>query len=128
MDDLKGKSGQLFIPSVVIRFGLFQSVEHEREKLNCMKVKKIAQTKTELDQRFDDGEDIYELIDMSKAKVIRHGKTVRITLDVTESLVNELDAIGEEMGVDRVALIKVWLYERIQQEKKSSRIEQDADT
>lgn len=93
-----------------------------------MKVKMIAQTKTELDQRFDDGEDIYELIDMSKAKVIRHGKTVRIALDVTESLVNELDAIGEEMGVDRVALIKVWLYERIQQEKKSSRIEQDADT
>ncbi|ADH86528.1 type II toxin-antitoxin system BrnA family antitoxin [Desulfurivibrio alkaliphilus] len=83
-----------------------------------MKAKKIVQSSEELDRRFDEGEDIHELIDMPRAKIIRHGKKVRITLDVAESLVNDIDVIREEMGVDRGALIKVWLYERVQQEKQ----------
>jgi len=54
---------------------------------------------------------------MSKAKIIRYGKKVRITLDVAEELVKEIDRIRESIGVDRGALIKVWLHERLQQEK-----------
>jgi len=38
-------------------------------------------------------------------------------LDVAESLVNELDEIRQKIGVDRGALIKVWLHERVMQEK-----------
>ena len=83
-----------------------------------MKAKTFAQSSEELDRRFDEGEDIHDLIDMSRAKITRHGKKVRITLDVAEVLVNDIDAIREEMGVDRGALIKVWLYERVQQEKR----------
>jgi len=82
-----------------------------------MKTKKKAISSAELDLRFDAGEDIHDIIDMSRAKVIRHGKKVRLTLDVAESLVNEIDEIREEIGVDRGALIKVWLHERVQQEK-----------
>ncbi|MEK6726649.1 MAG: CopG family transcriptional regulator [Deltaproteobacteria bacterium] len=82
-----------------------------------MKAKKTAKSSAEFDRRFDSGEDIHDLIDMSKAKVIRHGKKVRLTLDVAESLVNEIDEIREEIGVDRGALIKVWLHERVKQEK-----------
>ena len=82
-----------------------------------MKTKKAAISSAEFDRRFDAGEDIHDLIAMSKAKVIRHGKKVRLTLDVAESLVNEIDEIREEIGVDRGALIKVWLHERVQQEK-----------
>jgi len=82
-----------------------------------MKNKKIAKSTEEFDRRFDDGEDIHDLIDMAKAKVIRHGKKVRITLDVAEELVKEIDRIRESIGVDRGALIKVWLHERLQQEK-----------
>jgi hypothetical protein len=33
--------------------------------------KRLAKSTKELDQRFDDGEDIHDLIDMSKARVIR---------------------------------------------------------
>jgi len=44
-----------------------------------------------------------------------------LTLDVAEALVNDIDEIreeiGVEIGVDRGALIKVWLHERVKQEK-----------
>ncbi len=79
--------------------------------------KKTANSTEEFDRRFDDGEDIHNLIDISKAKIIRHGKKVRITLDVAEDLVKEIDAIRNTIGVDRGALIKIWLYERVKQEK-----------
>ena len=82
-----------------------------------MAKKKIAKSTEEFDRRFDEGEDIHDLIDMSKARIIRHGKKVCITLDVAEELVNEIDRIRETIGVDRGALIKVWLHERVQQEK-----------
>jgi hypothetical protein len=79
--------------------------------------KKLAKSTSEFDRRFDSGEDIHDLIDMSKAKIIRHGKKVRLTLDIAESLVNEIDDIRQRIGVDRGALIKVWLHERVRQEK-----------
>ena len=83
--------------------------------------KKIAKSKEEFDRRFDDGEDIHDLVDMKKAKIIQHGKKVRITLDVADELVKQIDRIRENIGVDRGALIKVWLHERLQQEKAAER-------
>jgi hypothetical protein len=79
--------------------------------------KKTAERTEEFDRRFDDGEDIHDLIDISKAAIVRRGKKVRITLDVAEELIKEIDRIRESIGVDRGALIKVWLHERVQQEK-----------
>jgi len=79
--------------------------------------KKLPKSTEEFDRRFDEGEDIHNLIDMSEAKIVRHGKKVRITLDVAEKLVNEIDRIRESIGVDRGALIKIWLHERVQHEK-----------
>lgn len=82
--------------------------------------KKLVKSTLEFERRFDAGEDIHDIIDMSKAKVIRHGKKVRLTLDVAESLVNEIDDIRQKIGVDRGALIKIWLHERVKQEKASA--------
>jgi hypothetical protein len=82
-----------------------------------MKKKKLAISSAEFDRRFDSREDIHDLIDMSKATVIRQGKKVRITLDVAESLVKDIDDIRKRIGVDRGALIKVWLHEKVKQEK-----------
>ena len=78
---------------------------------------KTAKSAEDFDRRFDEGEDIHDLIDMTKAKIIRHGKKVRITLDIAEELVQEIDQIRQSIGVDRAALIKVWLHERVRQEK-----------
>ena len=82
-----------------------------------MKKKKTAHDTAEFDRRFDAGEDIHDLIDMSQATIIKHGKKVRITLDVAESLVKDIDELRKRIGVDRAALIKIWLHERIKQEK-----------
>jgi metal-responsive CopG/Arc/MetJ family transcriptional regulator len=57
---------------------------------------------------------------MSKAAVVRHGKKVRITLDIAESLVNEIDDVRKRIGVDRSALIKIWLHEKVKQEKSAA--------
>lgn len=77
----------------------------------------LAKNTIEFDKRFDSGEDIHDIIDISQAKVVHHGKKVRITLDVAESLVREIDSIRKKIGVDRGALIKVWMHERIKQER-----------
>jgi len=82
-----------------------------------MTKKKLAKNTLEFDRRFDSGEDIHDLVDMSKATVIHHGKKVRITLDIAESLVSEIDDIRKRIGVDRGALIKIWLHERVKEEK-----------
>jgi len=82
-----------------------------------MKKKKLAVSSAEFDRRFDAGEDIHDLLDMSKATVIRQGEKVRITLDVAEALVKDIDDIRKRIGVDRGALIKVWLHEKVKQEK-----------
>jgi predicted DNA binding CopG/RHH family protein len=82
-----------------------------------MKRKKMAIGSAEFDRRFDSGEDIHDLLDMSKATFIHHRKKVRITLDVAESLVKDIDEIRKKIGVDRGALIKVWLHEKVKQEK-----------
>jgi predicted DNA binding CopG/RHH family protein len=84
-----------------------------------MKKKSFAKTTVEFDERFDAGEDIHDLIDMSQAQATYHGKKVRITLDIAESLVRDIDRIRERIGVDRGALIKVWLHEKVQEEKTS---------
>lgn len=84
-----------------------------------MKKRGLAKSTREFDRRFDAGEDIHDLIDMDKAKVARYGKKVRLTVDIAEALVNEIDDIRRKIGVDRGALIKVWLHERVQQEKAS---------
>ncbi len=84
-----------------------------------MKKKKLAKTAKEFDRRFDAGEDIHDLIDVSKSTIVRRGKKVRISLDMAETLVHEIDEIRKSIGVDRGALIKVWLHERVKQEKSA---------
>jgi KaiC/GvpD/RAD55 family RecA-like ATPase len=84
-----------------------------------MKKSKIAKSAKEFDDRFDRGEDIHDLLDIDKSLVSRPGKKIRITLDVSEKLVKEIDQIREIIGVDRAALIKIWLHERVKQESAS---------
>jgi hypothetical protein len=100
------------------RCGSFPSGGPENRRLSSMKTKRLAQSNEEFDRRFDQGEDIHQLIDLSKAAVDKPGKKMRITLDVSRALIEEIDAIRQSIGVDRGALIKVWLHERVQQEKE----------
>jgi hypothetical protein len=85
-----------------------------------MKKKTFAKNNEEFDRRFDDGEGIHQLVDMSRVKITRPGKKVRLTLDVSEALVRDLDNIRNRIGVDRSAFIKIWLHERVKQETSVS--------
>jgi biotin operon repressor len=58
-----------------------------------MKKSKTAKSSAEFDRRFDAGEDINDLIDMSQATVIKQGIKVRIPLDVAESVVKDIDEL-----------------------------------
>ena len=58
-----------------------------------------AKTTEEFDRRFDNGEDVHDLIDMSKTKIDRHGKKGRITLDVAEEMVKTIDQTRHSIGV-----------------------------
>jgi hypothetical protein len=82
-----------------------------------MKKKRLAETAAEFDKRFDQGEDIADMVDMTKATIAHPGRKVRITLDIPEALVRDIDAVRQRIGVDRGALIKVWLHERVAREK-----------
>ncbi len=82
-----------------------------------MKKKRLAEAAAEFDTRFDEGEDIHDIAEISKAKITHPGRKIRITLDIPEALVRDIDNVRERIGVDRGALIKVWLHERVAQEK-----------
>ncbi len=93
----------------------------EKKKRNYMKNNKRAKNTEEFDNRFDQGEDIHDLLDMSQARISRPGQRVRITLDVAEELIKQIDSISQSIGIDPGALIKVWLYERVKQETNKNK-------
>ena len=78
----------------------------------------------EFDRRFDDGEDIRDLIDISKAKIIRHGRKVRITIDEAleigaqfppikiQRIFNNPDADGNK--TTQATTIPAFLYSELQ--------------
>jgi len=102
-----------------IRVGQEKDGDQEPRRRKYMRKKLLAKTTDEFDKRFDAGEDVSDLIDLSKAKIARSSKKIRVTLDIAESLVRDIDAIRERIGVDRGALIKIWLHEKVMKEKSS---------
>ena len=66
-----------------------------------MRKKNKAKSAEEFDRRFNEGEDLHNLIQISEAKIVRHGKKVRVTLDIAEGLLQEIDRIRNKIGVDR---------------------------
>jgi hypothetical protein len=68
----------------------------------------------ELDKKFDDGKDITEFIDVSKA--IRPGqKQKRVNVDFPTWMIHRLDKEAKRLGVPRQSIIKIWIAERLQQ-------------
>ncbi len=66
----------------------------------------------ELDRKFDDGEDVLEYFDLST--VSRPGlETKRVNVDFPQWMVDALDREAQRLGVDRQAMIKFWIAERL---------------
>ena len=70
-------------------------------------------TAEEFDKKFDDGEDISEYVDWSKA--IRPGLELkRVNIDFPTWVVNGLDQEARRLGVTRQSLVKLWIAERLE--------------
>ncbi len=66
----------------------------------------------ELDRRFDDGEDVLEYFDLSTLK--RPGlEPQAIEITFPQWMVAALDKEAQRLGVQREAIIKLWLAERL---------------
>ena len=67
---------------------------------------------TEFDKRFDDGEDLADKVDWSKARR-PNVETKRVNVDFPAWVVSGLDQQAQRLGVTRQALIKLWIAEKL---------------
>ena len=66
-----------------------------------------------LDRKFDEGKDVTEHLDVSKARrPMRELK--RVNVDFPKWMVQSLDKEASRLGVSRQAVIKMWLAERLE--------------
>lgn len=66
----------------------------------------------DLDKRFDDGENILNHVDVSKAKRTNQEQK-RVNVDFPVWMLESLDKEARRLGVPRQALIKIWISERL---------------
>lgn len=67
----------------------------------------------EFDKKFDDGEDVDESLDFSKAT--RPGREQkRVNVDFPVWMIQSLDREARRLGVPRQSVIKVWIAERLE--------------
>lgn len=67
-----------------------------------------------LDKRFDEGENILDAFDLSKARRPNQEQK-RVNVDFPTWMINSLDKEARHLGVTRQSIIKVWLAERLEQ-------------
>ena len=73
----------------------------------------------EFDRKFDDGADISAWVDPKSIE--RPGLTPRrVNVDFPEWVIANLDIQSRRIGVSRQSLIKLWISERLQQERNAN--------
>ncbi len=67
----------------------------------------------DFDKKFDEGDDVFENLDISKAA--RPGQQQkRVNVDFPIWMIQSLDREARRLGVTRQSIIKVWIAERLQ--------------
>lgn len=69
-------------------------------------------TAEELDEKFDNGEDVSEYFDWSKARR-PNLEPRRVNVDFPAWMVERLDREAARLGVTRQSVIKMWIAERL---------------
>ena len=67
----------------------------------------------EFDRKFDEGEDISDYLDFSKAQR-PNLELKRVNVDFPQWVVNGLDREAQRLGVTRQSLIKMWIAKKLQ--------------
>ena len=73
----------------------------------------------EFDRRFDDGDSIIEVLDLTATRRQRLEQK-RVNVDFPIWMVEQLDQEANRLGVTRQSIIKVWLAERLERPKSIS--------
>jgi hypothetical protein len=66
-----------------------------------------------LDKLFDEGKDITQHLDLSKARRPEQEQK-RVNVDFPAWMVNSLDKEAKRLGVPRQSVIKIWLAEKLE--------------
>jgi hypothetical protein len=76
-------------------------------------------TTEEFDERFDAGDDVTSVLDT--AAVRRPGlEQRRVNVDFPTWMIEALDLEAKRLGVTRQSIIKVWIAERLEQQRTSA--------
>lgn len=67
----------------------------------------------EFDKLFDNGEDVTEYLDLSKAER-PNLKIKRVNVDFPQWMIESLDSEAKRIGVSRQAIIKTWISDRLE--------------
>lgn len=67
----------------------------------------------EFDQKFEEGEDITQYLDLSRARRPEQEQK-RVNVDFPVWMIQQLDKEARRLGVPRQSIIKVWVAERLQ--------------
>jgi hypothetical protein len=69
---------------------------------------------SEFDKNFDEGSDIQNVLDLSKAKRSMQDQK-RVNVDFPAWMIESLDREASRVGVTRQSIIKIWLAERLEE-------------
>jgi hypothetical protein len=69
---------------------------------------------SEFDKNFDEGSDIQNVLDLSKAKRSMQDQK-RVNVDFPAWMIESLDKEASRVGVTRQSIIKIWLAERLEE-------------
>ena len=76
------------------------------------------------DRKFDEGKDITNALDLTKAKRSRQEQR-RVNVDFPTWMIDRLDKEARRVGVTRQSIIKIWLSERLEQASYSNSLNSD---
>jgi biotin operon repressor len=69
----------------------------------------------ELDKKFDRGEDLSKVLDLSRARRVNQ-EPRRVNVDFPNWMIHSLDKEAQRLGVTRQSIIKIWISERLKEE------------
>lgn len=67
---------------------------------------------SEFDQKFDDGEDILEYLDLSQAKRPQYNQ---INLDLPNWMLEKIEQEATRQGLSQQIIIQTWIAEKLEQ-------------
>ncbi len=79
------------------------------------------------DRKFDEGKDVTENLDLSKARRPLQRQR-RVNVDFPTWMIQGLDREARRVGVTRQSIIKIWLAERLEHSATNKSLHSDAGT